>query len=209
MIRAALVLAGALLACACHNDDDGSGTPPLPDTVQDRGADPFVFRTDAPEAYVRVDRMGVAAVATLVLPAGATRDTFNFGEPRDDGNFSAQIVPRLNKIHFELDDDLIAGGLTPCALDLCIQQAVPGIVPDVIHLTVAEPDGFPNARTLDDPVVDRLVAIALLDLTTPGDCGGAPCTVSTFEDVPLNPTANEIPLLPDFPYFGLPHPPPP
>ncbi|MGH8443250.1 MAG: hypothetical protein ACRETF_10175 [Nevskiaceae bacterium] len=208
MIRAALVLVGALLAGACHNDD-GSGTPPLPDTVQDRGADPFVFRTDAAEAYVRVDRMGVAAVATLVLPAGATRDTFNFGEPRDDGNFSAQIVPRLNKIHFELDDDLVAGGLAPCVLDLCIQQAVPGIVPDVIHLELAQPDAFPNGRTLADPVVDRLVAIALLDLTTPGDCSGAPCTVSTFENLPLNPPANELPLLPDFPYFALPHPPPP
>ncbi|MGH2828890.1 MAG: hypothetical protein ACRDJM_00245 [Actinomycetota bacterium] len=211
MSRIALTLALAALAAGCrHDDDSGAGAaPPLPDTVMDRGTDPFVFRTDSPEAYVRVDRMGVAAVATLVLPAGATRDQFNFGEPQDDGNFSGQIVPRLNKIHFELDDDLVAAGLAPCPLDVCIQQAVPGIVPDVIHLTLAEPDGFPNARTLDDPVVDRLVAIALLDLTTPGDCNGAPCTVSTFEDLPLNPPANEVPLLPDFPYFGLPHPPPP
>jgi len=211
MRRAALVL--ALAACAAGCDLDGSsgssGPPPLPDTVMPRGPDPFVFRTDAPEAYMRIDRMGVAAVATVVLPAGATRDQFNFGEPGDDGNYSGQIVPRLNKIHFELDDDLAAGGLTPCPLNLCIQQAVPGIVPDVIHLELAEPDGFPNGRTLDDPVVDRLVAIALLDLTTPGNCGGVACTVSTFEDIPLNPSANEVPLLPDFPYFGLPHPPPP
>ncbi|MGH8481589.1 MAG: hypothetical protein ACRES8_03925 [Nevskiaceae bacterium] len=211
MSRIALVLVLAALAAGCLHDDDSNAaaTPPLPDTVMDRGPDPFVFRTDAPEAYVRVDRMGVAAVATLVLPAGATRDQFNFGEPRDDGDYSGQIVPRLNKIHFELDDDLQAAGLTPCALDLCVQQAVPGIVPDVIHLVAAEPDGFPNARTLADPVVDRLVAIALLDLTTPGDCNGAPCTVSTFEDLPLNPPANEVSLLPDFPYFALPHPPPP
>lgn len=205
MKRMALLLVLAVTLAGCHEDDEGA--PPLPDTVMDRGADPFVFRTDAYEAYVRVDRMGVAAVATLVLPAGATRDQFNFGEPGNDGDYSSQIVTRLNKIHFELDDDLQASGLTPCQLDDCIRQAVPGIVPDVIHLRLSEPDAFPNARTLADPVVDRIVAIALLDLT--GACGGAPCTVSTFEDLPLNPPANELALLPDFPYFALPHPPPP
>lgn len=207
MNRTVLLLALAVPLAACH-DDDRAGAPTLPDTVQDRGADPFVFRTEGYEAYVRVDRMGVAAVATLVLPAGATRDQFNAGEPADDGDYSGPIVTRLNKIHFELDDDLQAAGLTPCAIDLCVQQAVPGIVPDVIHLKPALPDGFPNGRTLSDPVVDRLVAIALLDLITPGDCNGVPCTVSTFADLPLNPPANEIPLLPDFPYFALPHPPP-
>lgn len=205
----ALVLVLAALLGGCGDDDRAPRVDTLPDTVMDRGADPFVFRTDPYEAYVRVDRMGVAAVATLVLPAGATRDQFNSGEPQDDGDYSEQIVPRLSTIHFELDDDLQASGLTPCPLDRCIQQAVPGIVPDVIHLKVAGPDGFPNGRTLDDPVVDRLIAIALLDLTTPGDCNGAPCTVGTFADLPLNPPANEIPLLPDFPYLAQPHPPPP
>jgi hypothetical protein len=202
--RLAVILLAGLAAC---HEDDGGSTAVLPDTLTDRGADPFVFRTQSYESYVRVDRMGVAAVATLVLPAGATRDQFNFGEPGNDGDYSGQIVPRLNKLHFELDDDLQASGLTPCALSVCIQQAVPGIVPDVIHLKLNEPDAFPNGRTLGDPVVDRLVAIALLDLS--GDCGGSPCTVSTFEDLPLNPPANEIALLPDFPYFALPHPPPP
>lgn len=204
----ALAVAAALLG-GCENDDGAPVAALLPDTVQDRGADPFLFRTEAPEAYVRVDRMGVAAVATLVLPGGAPRDQFNFGEPADDGDYSGLIVPRLNKIHFELDDDLAAAGLTPCALDLCVQQAVPGIVPDVIRLELAAADAFPNGRTLADPVVDRLVAIALLDLTTPGDCNGAPCSVSTFANLPLNPPANELPLLPDFPYFAQPHPPPP
>lgn len=204
-----LALVAAALLGGCHDDDAAPAAAVLPDTVQDRGADPFLFRADPYEAYVRVDRMGVAAVATLVLPAGTTRDRFNFGEPGDDGDYSGQIVTRLNKIHFELDDDLLASGLTPCAIDVCIRQAVPGIVPDVIHLAPAQPDAFPNGRTLADPVVDRLVAIALLDLTAPGDCNGASCTVSTFEDLPLNPPANELALLPDFPYFALPHPPPP
>lgn len=204
-----LAVVAAALIGGCHDDDDAPAASVLPDTVQDRGADPFLFRADPYETYVRVDRMGVAAVATLVLPAGTTRDRFNFGEPGDDGDYSGQIVTRLNKIHFELDDDLLAAGLTPCAIDVCIRQAVPGIVPDVIHLAPAQPDAFPNGRTLADPVVDRLVAIALLDLTGPGDCNGAPCTVATFEDLPLNPPANEFALLPDFPYFALPHPPPP
>ena len=206
--RLLLPLLLGLALAACERDDDATNVA-LADTLVDRGADPFVFRTDPAEAYVRVDRMGAAAVATLVLPGGATRDQFNLGEPADDGDYSGQIVPRLNTIHFELDDDLEAGGLTPCAIDACIRQIVPEIVPDVIRLALAEPDGFPNGRTLGDPVVDRLVALALLDLGTPGRCGSAPCSISTFEDQPLNPPANELPLLQDFPYFALPHPPPP
>lgn len=202
------LFAVGLLLAGCGGGDDGP-PPADPGVVLDRGADPFRFRTEPYEAYVRVDRMGVAAVATLVLPAGAPRDDLNFGEPRDDGDFSSLIVPRLDTIHFELDPALEAAGLAPCELDMCIRQAVPEIVPDVIRLKFSEPDVFPNGRTLADPVVDVLVAIALLDLTTPGDCNGAPCTQRTFADQPLNPPANEKPLQQTFPYFADPHPPPP
>ena len=57
-------------------------------------------------------------------------------------------------------------------------------------------------------MVDVLVAIALLDLTTPGLCNGSPCTRRTFADAPLDPPLNDKPLLAEFPYFATPHPPP-
>lgn len=205
MRRLAPLLLAAPLVAGCGGDTPVAQA--LPATLVDRGADPFVFRTEPLDAYVRVDRMGAAAVATLVLPAGATRDQFNAGEPADDGDYAGAIVPRLRKIHFELDDDLAASGLSPCEVSHCLQQVVPVIVPDVIRLRLAQPDAFPNGRTLADPVVDRLVALALLDFAA--DCGDAACSVSTFEQVPLNPAANELPLPAAFPYLALPHPPPP
>ena len=207
-LRIFLLVSLVNLAAAC----DGGGAPaPVNEIVLDRGPDPFVFRTEPYAAYRRIDRMGVAAVATVVLPNTGDpnhRDRFNFGEPRNDGDFSDLIVPRLNLIHVELDNALRAAGFTPCELNLCIQQSVPEIVPDVIRLKLSEPDAFPNGRTLADPVVDVLVAPALLDLTTPGLCNGSPCTMRTFANVPLNPPANEKPLLTQFPYFATPHPPP-
>lgn len=205
-MTARLIVLGFLAFCSGCSDGDGRDAPTEP--MLDRGPDPFVFRTEPPEAYLRVDRMGVAAVATLVLPAGATRDQFNAGEPRDDGDYSDRIVPRLNLFHQELDDDLLVAGLSPCPVDQCIRQVVPGIVPDVIRLQLDSADGFPNGRTLADPVVDRLVAIALLDFRESSGCNSGPCTVDTFAQLPLNPATNEQPLLAEFPYFPSPHPPP-
>ena len=42
------------------------------------------------------------------------------------------------------------------------------ILPDVITFDFAAPEGFPNGRTYDDPVVDRILAAALLKLTPTG-----------------------------------------
>ena len=59
-------------------------------------------------------------------------------------------------------------------------QAVPLIIPDMLHLDLGQPDGFPNGRNFSDSVVDRVVAVVLLDISTPGQCNGAPCTVDTL-----------------------------
>jgi hypothetical protein len=206
MSRRAL-LALALLAglASCENNDDEAAAP---EPMLDRGADPFVFATAAPDAYLRVDRMGGPVTATVLLPT-SEKDRFNAGNPPDDGDYSGFIVRTLDELHFELDDDLAALDLAPCAIDVCVRQAGPKVVPDVLRLKLGQPDGFPNGRRLEDSVVDRIVAIALLDLSTPGNCRGQPCTVDSLVQIPVNPIANDIPLLADFPYLGLPHPPPP
>jgi hypothetical protein len=193
----------ALLLAACGGDDGAAPTA----TEMPRGADPFVFSTTTPDAYVQVDRMGAPVVATVLLPR-SQKDNFNHGVPADDGDFAQFAVPTLHELHFELDHALRDLGFTPCEVDVCVRQAAPKVFPDVLHLRLADPDGFPNGRRLEDSVVDRVLAIALLDVTTPGDCRGTPCTVDSLVEFGLNPSVNDEPLLADFPYLGLPHPPP-
>jgi hypothetical protein len=201
--RAALpLLLAALAGCSVFEDDDRAAAA---EPMLDRGADPFVFSTEPPAAYARVDRMGAPVVATVLLPT-SEKDRFNRGDPIDDGDYSEFVVPTLERLHFELDDDLAGLGLATCAVDVCVRQAVPMVVPDVLRLTLARADGFPNGRRLEDSVVDRIVAVALLDLDTPGDCMGTPCTVDSFVAVPVNPVANDLAFLPDFPYLAPPQP---
>jgi hypothetical protein len=201
MRRAALLV--LLLVAGCdvfEGDDDTTAEPML-----DRGADPFVFSTATPESYLRVDRMGGPVTATVLLPT-SEKNRFNGGDPRDDGDYSAFVVGTLERLHFELDDDLVALGLAPCEVDACVRQAAPKVVPDVLRLRLADADGFPNGRQLEDSVVDRVIAIALLDIATPGDCAGTPCSVDSFVAIPVNPTANELPFPANFPYLAPPHP---
>jgi hypothetical protein len=202
MRRAALLLLALTLSgCDVFEDDDRAAAEPM----LDRGADPFVFSTQPPEAYARVDRMGAPVVATVLLPT-SQKDRFNGDDPINDGDYSEFVVPTLERLHFELDDDLAALNLATCAVDGCVRQAVPMVVPDVLRLRLAQADGFPNGRRLEDSVVDRIIAVALLDIDTPGDCMGTSCTVDSFVAIPVNPTANELTFLPDFPYLAPPHP---
>ncbi len=202
MSRVALaLLLLALAGCDVFEGDDRNAAAPM----LDRGPNPFVFSTQPPEAYARVDRMGAPVVATVLLPT-SEKDRFNRDDPINDGDYSEFVVPTLERLHFELDDDFAGLNLATCAIDVCVRQAVPMVVPDVLRLRLAQPDGFPNGRRLEDSVVDRILAIALLDIATPGTCGAMACTVDSLVAVPVNPTVNEIALLPDFPYLAPPHP---
>jgi hypothetical protein len=193
---------------ACESDHGGGQLVIAEDPPEDRGPDPFQFARTPLADYVQVDRMGQPVVATVLLKT-VDKDHFNEGDPQDDGDFAGKMITQLDKIHFELDDDFAALGFTLCELDVCARQVVFRIVPDVLHLVLAEPDGFPNGRRFQDSVVDRILALALLDLTTPSaQCGNAACTVDSFVELPLNPTANESAFGATFPYLAAPHPQP-
>jgi hypothetical protein len=155
--------------------------------------------------YVRVDRTGAPAVGTALLSRVATvtittstgavlnpgnaantfndqRDQLNRGDPANDfRDFAGTMVAgpqgnSLRNIHFKLNAELRALGLTPCStvpaggattaadvnVDTCVAQAAPVIIPDVITFDFHAAQGFPNGRTFDDPVADRLLAAALL-----------------------------------------------
>jgi hypothetical protein len=208
----------AVAISACGSDDPAPPPPP---------ADPFVFSTQTPDRFVRVDRMGEPALATALLNNSPTafptptpnppnsvnmspnqRDAFNRGEPTNDTRDFAGILTTgpqpnsLRNIHFEVGPSLRAAGLTPCStetvvppanttqvnIDTCVAQAAPVILPDVITFDFgALPNpGWPNGRSFDDPVVDRLLAAALLRISGPS----APHNINTLVGV-INPTGDE------------------
>lgn len=88
----------------------------------------------------------------------------------------------------------------------CIGQTVPGttitvadlVIPDVLNIDPAQPAGFPNGRTLPDPVIDVTLAVLFLDLNAMGQGPG------TFAGLPLNPPANDVPFPTGFPFLAPP-----
>lgn len=134
------------------------------------------------------------------------RDALNRGEPVNDARDFAFMLtqgPQINALasyHYELGPQLRSLGLTPCStekvtppsgiadidISTCVAQAAPAVLPDVITFDPNVAASWPNGRTFDDPVVDRLLAVALLKISGPG----APHTINTLVGV-INPTIDE------------------
>jgi hypothetical protein len=188
-----LLATGVLLSgCSSDNDDDESEP-----TVA------FDFRTDQPDAYTRVDRSGMPAIATALI---ASKDAYNDANPSDDiaGTFVPEILNSLTTLHGALDGQLIDLGLTPCTVvgdgtGSCAAFAVPLIIPDTVKLDTSAAAGFPNGRQLTDPVVAVTLAVALLELS--GD--QPPHAPDALVGV-VNPTANDKEFLGRFPFLAEP-----
>lgn len=113
------------------------------------------------------------------------RDALNRGDPLNDARDSAGLFtvgPQSNtlwNIHFEVGPQLRSIGLTLCSVEKgvppaskadvdisgCVAQVAPVVLPDVMTYDVSAPAGWPNGRGYDDPVVDRLLAAALLKIS--------------------------------------------
>jgi hypothetical protein len=184
------LLALALVGCA---DADTAGTDTDTDTEVEQG---YAFATDAPSAYDRVDRVGMPAIGTAVI---TSKDAYNQADPADDanGDFVSEIVANVTALHAALDDDLTGLGITPCAVETCIAQAAPLVVPDTLSIDTTGSAGFPNGRLLADPVIDVTLAVVLLDLSVH--------EAGLFAGLPLNPPANDKAFLTSFPYLATPH----
>lgn len=116
------------------------------------------------------------------------RDQFNRGDPASDvRDFATALMtgPQSNSLqnfHYETGPSLRQASLTPCSTEpaggatnrtqvditLCVAQVMPLTLPDVLSFDFAAPAGWPNGRHFDDPVIDRLLAAVLLNLSTPG-----------------------------------------
>ena len=68
------------------------------------------------------------------------------------------------------------------------------VVPDTVKLDVTKPNGFPNGRQLNDPVIDITLAVLFLDLTKH--------PANLLASLPLNPPGNTETLPSTFPYLG-------
>ena len=186
---ASLLLLAALLA-AC------SAPPEVFETA--RAGNAFAFSTAAPGDFVRVDRMGMPAIATAVI---TSKDAYNAADPVDDATFAfaGEIIANLTVFHDALDDDLTGLGLVPCLVGDCVAQAAPLVIPDTLKIDLTQPAGFPNGRGLTDPVIDVTLAVVLLDLSAPGQGAGL------FAGLPLNPPANDLAFQAEAPYLAPRH----
>lgn len=177
------------------NPDD-TGSDDMMDA--DTGGGGFQFDETPPEEMAQVDRMGMPAINTAVI---TSKNEYNVASPDGDiaGDFVDEIVANVTGLHDALDDDLTGAGLVPCAAMDCVGQAAPLVVPDVLAIDPAAAAGFPNGRLPADPVIDVTLALVLLDLTAKGQTAG------TLANLPLNPAANDVDFLAEFPYLAPPH----
>jgi hypothetical protein len=86
--------------------------------------------------------------------------------------------------------------VTPCLNQVVYEgrTAAQLVVPDVLQLDMNQPSGFPNGRTLKDPVIDLTLAVLFLDLKSQ--------PVTTFANLPLDPTTTGVPEPATFPYLS-------
>ncbi len=146
------------------------------------------------------------------------RDALNRGDPANDARDFAGLLTvgpqsnSLRNIHYEVGPALRALGLTPCSVETatppasnadvdisqCVAQVAPVVLPDVITYDLGAAAGWPNGRGFDDPVVDRLLAAALLKISGPD----APHTLFALVGA-LNPPRDEAGtvLPPVFPHL--------
>lgn len=198
--------------------ETGPETATESDTDTSTGPDPsiFEFRDDLPNAYTQIDRMGLPAVNTALI-ATENKDAYNADAPtaRASGDYNTDIRQAVLLYHLGgpgtqpagngLDDDLMGLGLDACSTtqaagqtSQCEQQigSVLG-AGDQIAVDTEMPAGFPNGRQPANAVIDIVLALVLLDLNTEA--------ITTFYDLPLNPTENDVPFPDEFPYLAPAH----
>jgi hypothetical protein len=157
--------------------------------------DGYVFSTDEPSAFSQIDRHAMPAINVALI---TDKDAYNQAGPEATADFVDDMTASVTAFHAALDDDITGAGLVPCAVDVCIGQAAPLVVPDTIKIDTAVAAGFPNGRLLTDPVMDVTLAVLLLDLSMGGQ------TVTSLVGV-LNPTANDVAFGTAFPYVAAAH----
>ena len=113
-----------------------------------------------PEKLKQVDRMGNPAVNTALIPA-AFKDAFNFGQPEDDAkDFAGVILPQI--LALDKKFGVCTGDVTDVGTCNPNTQFLAAVaVPDVLHFSSTQDDGFPNGRRPFDHTTDILIGLIL------------------------------------------------
>lgn len=119
---------------------------------------------------------GLALALVLAGCGGSTGDSSTVSAPKPVAAAAVDVTPCLNQTVYE--------GRSVAQL----------VVPDVLQLDMNQPSGFPNGRTLTDPVIDVTLAVLFLDLKS------QPAT--TLATLPLDPTTTGVPEPSTFPYLS-------
>jgi hypothetical protein len=170
---------------------------------------PFVPDDVEPDAYTRVDQMGMPAVNTALIscvdPKGGdcAKNEYNSATQMQVLNtFFAEKIASLEFLLGSLSDDIniaSAGALTAYdEADDAFTNIEDLIEPDALVVDLAGESGFPNGRMLPDPVIDVTLAVLLVDFAQ----GGTP---TSFAELPLNPPENDATYGAEFPYLAAPN----
>ncbi len=142
--------------------------------------------------YLQVDRMGVPAVNTVLLPY-PRKNEYNAATPADDarGQFASSIIATLNSIGTAQSNIIILANIAVfrgdmLRLNLTTPNASLGFGE---RITTPNYTGFPNGRRLGDDTVDTLMYFTTNQTILMGD----------------NVNSNEVPLTNTFPFFGRSH----
>ncbi len=212
-------------------DTDTDTTGPDPDA--------FDIREDDPSAYTQVERVGFPGVNTALIGA-KNKDAYNAASPENDvaGDFASDVIASLNYIHDGAGDgngleDDVEGAVAalfpkagdPAALmcqqpstglgnNTCVSQGGPFIFPDVLVVDTNNTSfGFPlNGRGLEDPVIDMVLAVLLLDVLNE-DKSPNLVTLNAFADLDLeaegsqglSQSGNDLEFSGSFPYLAPAH----
>ncbi len=149
-------------------------------------------RVDNSGELVQVDRFGVPAVNTVLIPF-PRKNEYNAATPVDDANlvFADSIIATLNSLGTSQSNIIILANLAVfkgdyLRLDLSIPNTNQGFGQ---RITSPNYTGFPNGRRIGDDTVDTLMYFVTNQAITTGD----------------NVNSNEVPLTDTFPFFGRPH----
>ena len=91
----------------------------------------YDIRVDDPEAYTRVDRLGMPLISILLV---TNTDDYNDENPEDDARLAraTEQIGNLANLHMQIDDELMAEGFTPCNMIPAIVGDLPPCVSQVV-----------------------------------------------------------------------------
>jgi hypothetical protein len=142
--------------------------------------------------FVQVDRAGVPAVNTALIPF-PRKNEFNAATTQDDANlrFADSIIGTLTALGTSQANIVILANVAVFKGDfLRLSLTTPNMSQGFgERITSPNYTGFPNGRRLGDDTIDTLLFFITNGALTMGD----------------NVNSNEVPLTNTFPFFGRPH----